>query len=175
MLLALTGHTGNVFSVAWSPDGRKIATASGDHTARVWNSSSGSTLLSLTGHVDDVTSIAWSSDGSKIATASYDRTSRVWNSSSPSVLPSRLTDVCSSNLHNCARNAECSADDRKTFSCECRSGYYGEPTSSCDKYGGGGGGGGTYRYRGSASEISLHLLLLFLCVAVAIWSCIDGL
>jgi len=84
-LLTLT-HSDVVSSVAWSPDGTKIATASYDRTARVWSSSSGSTLLTLTGHSTYVTSVAWSPDGTKIATASYDRTARVWSSSSGSTL-----------------------------------------------------------------------------------------
>jgi hypothetical protein len=63
-----------------------LATASDDNTARVWSSSSGSTLLTLTGHSYGVYSVAWSPDGSKIATASYDRTARVWSSSSGSTL-----------------------------------------------------------------------------------------
>jgi WD40 repeat protein/serine/threonine protein kinase len=85
-LLTLTGHSDGVTSVAWSPDGSKIATASWDGTARVWSSISGSTLLTLTGHSREVYSVAWSPDGSKIATASADGTARVWSSSSGSTL-----------------------------------------------------------------------------------------
>jgi WD40 repeat protein len=74
-------------SVAWSPDGSKIATASDDGTIwSPWSSSSGSLLLSYTGHSDSVSSVAWSPDGSKIATASWDGTARVWSSSSGSTL-----------------------------------------------------------------------------------------
>jgi hypothetical protein len=88
-IIELTGHSGGVSSVAWSPDGSKIATASHDGTARVWSSSSGSTLLTLYGHsgkYNFVNSVAWSPDGSKIATASGDGTARVWSSSSGSTL-----------------------------------------------------------------------------------------
>jgi WD40 repeat protein len=85
-LQTLTGHSESVNSVAWSPDGSKIATASNDGTARVWSSSNGSTLLTLTGHSNKVTSVAWSPDGSKIATVSFDGTARVWSSSNGSTL-----------------------------------------------------------------------------------------
>ena len=77
-LLTLTGHSSYVWPVAWSPDGTKIATASGDRTASVWSSSSGSTLLTLTGHSSEVLSAAWSPDGTKIATGSSDDTARVY-------------------------------------------------------------------------------------------------
>ena len=88
--LRLEGHGGPVNSVAWSPDSTRIATASDDGTARVWSSSSGSTLLTLKGHgnqnSDNVNSVEWSPDGTKIATASTDGTARVWSSSSGSTL-----------------------------------------------------------------------------------------
>ena len=74
----LRGHRGPVWSIAWSPDGSKLATASGDNTAKVWEASSGRELLTLRGHQDAVWSIAWSPDGSKLATASWDKTAKVW-------------------------------------------------------------------------------------------------
>ena len=75
--IRLIGHGSGVQSAAWSPDGTKVATASLDRTARVWDSVSGSTLLTLTGHTDNVYSVAWSPDGTKLATASGDLTARV--------------------------------------------------------------------------------------------------
>ena len=63
-----------------------VTLASYDMTARVWSSSSGSTLLTLTGHWNQLTSVAWSPDGSKIATASHDLTMHVWSSSNGSAL-----------------------------------------------------------------------------------------
>ena len=79
--LTLRGHKDSVWSVAWSPDGTKLATASADHTAKVWNASTGRELLTLRGHQDSVRSVAWSPDGSKLATASADHTAKVWNAS----------------------------------------------------------------------------------------------
>ena len=75
----LRGHTKYVTSVSWSPDGSRIATASRDGTARVWDAASGAEALTLKGHTGDVSSVSWSPDGRRIATASSDKTARVWD------------------------------------------------------------------------------------------------
>ena len=67
-LFDLEGHTGNVHRVAFSPDGQRIVTASADHTARVWNASTGQPLFKLEGHTDDVHQAAFSRDGQRIVT-----------------------------------------------------------------------------------------------------------
>jgi WD40 repeat protein len=67
-----------VFSVTFSPDGQKVATASGDNTARIWDVASGVELQKLV-HDDSVNDIAFSPDGSKVATASSDGIVRIWN------------------------------------------------------------------------------------------------
>ena len=77
--LTLTGHTADVISVTWSPDGTRLATGSGDHSARVWDAATGKELLTLTGHTADVISVAWSPDGTRLATGSGDHTARVWD------------------------------------------------------------------------------------------------
>ncbi len=66
-------------SAAFSPDGQRIVTASGDETARVWNAATGQQLAKLEGHTDHVVSAAFSPDGQRIVTASEDETARVWN------------------------------------------------------------------------------------------------
>jgi WD40 repeat protein len=76
------GHTGIVWGVAFSPDGKRLATASLDGTGKVWDATSGEGLLTLNGHTNTVCRITFSPDGKRLATASWDRTARVWDASS---------------------------------------------------------------------------------------------
>ena len=77
LLYTYPGHTGTVYSVAWSPDGREIASGSGDNTVQVWEAMTGKRLLTHTG-TDSVNSVAWSPDGRDIASGSADHTVQVW-------------------------------------------------------------------------------------------------
>ncbi len=65
----LRRHMGEVFSMAWSPDGQQLATASSDGTARVWQTT-GEAVSVLVGHTDRVFSVAWSPDGQQVLTGS---------------------------------------------------------------------------------------------------------
>jgi WD40 repeat protein/serine/threonine protein kinase/TPR repeat protein len=76
---ALLGHTDRVRSIAYSPDGRRLITASYDGTARVWDASTGRQLLILQGHGGPVLSATFSPDGRRVATGSYDKTARIWD------------------------------------------------------------------------------------------------
>lgn len=64
----LAGHKGDVWGVAFSPDGQRIATGSADKTAKVWDATTGEPLLTLVGHEGMVKSVAFSSDGRRIVT-----------------------------------------------------------------------------------------------------------
>ena len=74
----LENHTDSVNSVAFSPDGQIIASASGDDTIKFWNFQ-GQLLHTLESHTDDVYSVVFSPDGQIIASASGDGTIKFWN------------------------------------------------------------------------------------------------
>ena len=74
----LTGHTGGVWSVAFSPDGSTLASGSSDNTVRIWNTQTGAHIRTLTGHAGWVFSVAFSPDGDTLASGSLDGTVRLW-------------------------------------------------------------------------------------------------
>src|SRR5690349_5654935 len=75
----LKGHTALVYSVAFSPDGKVLATGSYDNTVKLWDFKARKELLTLKGHTAPVYSVAWSPDGKTLASASQDKTIRLWN------------------------------------------------------------------------------------------------
>jgi WD40 repeat protein len=75
----LSGHADRVNSVAYSPDGSLIVTASSDRTARVWDAGTGASVAELRGHTKEVNSAAFSPDGKLIITAGNDATVRIWS------------------------------------------------------------------------------------------------
>ncbi|ETO18853.1 hypothetical protein RFI_18389, partial [Reticulomyxa filosa] len=78
----LKGHSGNVNSVRFSPDGRKIVSGSKDKTIRLWDLSSGKQIQSLKCHTNYVCFVHFSHDGNMIASGSGDKTIQLWDASS---------------------------------------------------------------------------------------------
>src|SRR5438876_127611 len=78
-LYVQTGHSGFVLSVAFSPDGKMLASGSADNTIKLWDVASGQELKTLKGHSGSVYSVAFSADGKTVASGSRDTTIRLWN------------------------------------------------------------------------------------------------
>ncbi len=78
----LKGHSGLVGRAAFSPDGRRVVTASFDGTAMVWDADSGARLIILSGHKGIVWDAAFSPDGRRIVTAGADGLALVWDANS---------------------------------------------------------------------------------------------
>src|SRR3954452_508528 len=75
----LKGHTALVYSIAFSPDGKLLATASFDNTVKLWDFAAGKEVRTLTGHTGAVYCVVFSPDGQTLASSSLDQSIRLWN------------------------------------------------------------------------------------------------
>ncbi len=75
----LNGHTGDVVGVAYSPDGKLLATAGSDSMAKVWEAATGKELITLRGHTQVINDLAFRPEGKVLATASDDKTVKIWD------------------------------------------------------------------------------------------------
>ncbi|HEY8204049.1 MAG TPA: caspase family protein [Pyrinomonadaceae bacterium] len=85
-LLLQNAHTDRVRAIAFSPDGRVLASGSSDQTVKLWEVATGALLRPLTGHTERVESVSFSSDGRLLASAGGDKTVRVWDVETGSVV-----------------------------------------------------------------------------------------
>jgi COMPASS component SWD3 len=77
-----SGHTDAISSVAFSPDGKFLASSSNDKTARIWDMKTGQTVQTISGHTGGLSDVAWAPDSQTVATASDDYTVRLWEAGS---------------------------------------------------------------------------------------------
>jgi hypothetical protein len=75
----LIGHTADVVGIAFSPDGRRIATASYDRTIKLWDTATGREVFTLRGHTAGLFVLAFSPDGHRIVSGGIDNSARVWD------------------------------------------------------------------------------------------------
>ncbi|RYN98517.1 Vegetative incompatibility protein, partial [Alternaria tenuissima] len=85
-LQTLKGHSSWVYAVAFSPDGKTLASTSWDNTVKLWDAGSGKAVQTLKGHSGRVNAVAFSPDGKTLASASWDETVKVWDAGSGKAL-----------------------------------------------------------------------------------------
>jgi eukaryotic-like serine/threonine-protein kinase len=89
ILFTYHGHHAYIAAAPWSPDGKRIASGSGDKTIQVWTPATRKSVLTYHGHSDVLYTVAWSPDGKRIASGSADQTVQVWYAAEGDGAPAR--------------------------------------------------------------------------------------
>ena len=89
---------------AWSADGTRLLSASGDHSLKVWDAATGQCLRTLSGHTAGVQGCAWSADGTRLLSASGDHSLKVWDAATGQCL--RTLEGHSNAVAACAWSAD---------------------------------------------------------------------
>jgi WD40 repeat protein len=79
LLKTLVGHKDCIYSVAWSPDGKLLASGSYDKMVKLWDVATGQEVKNLQDHIDAVFAVAFSPDGKHLASGSQDRSVKIWD------------------------------------------------------------------------------------------------
>lgn len=107
----LRGHCAAVYAVAFRPDGERMASASFDHTIKIWNANSGRAMKTFTGHRDKVLALAYSSDGRQLASAGLDGTIRLWDTAAG------RERACLSSRNACVQAVAFTPDGKRSIAC----------------------------------------------------------
>jgi WD40 repeat protein len=113
-LLCLRGHKHSVLSVAFSPDGNRLASGSWDQTLRIWDAVSGEERFCLRGHDSPVGSVAFSPDGQRLVSGGDNQSVRLWDGTKGTVLLSLCNHQDST--RSMLRGVAFSADGRRIAS-----------------------------------------------------------
>jgi WD40 repeat protein len=78
-LRVFRGHAQSVHSIGFSPDGKRLVSASADSTVRVWDADTGQELLTLRSPTDTVLTVAFSPEGDRLVAGCADGIVKVWD------------------------------------------------------------------------------------------------